>query len=491
MAALQWNKSMFYGDWLYDHKGMRQFYIEIQVKRISGADDALLEKCGIHTKYAWLSLMDGQPPAVQPVVLPSLARMPGPAMASRSRSSPGESASGSVGKAEGDESAVPAHAAAAPSTEVPASSVDKGKGKEIAEDAAAHDAHTSSTSSGPGSDRQEAAAASASAGQSSQQRAPLPNISTLALDSATPGPATAAAGSSDGAPRTGIPRSRPLPCTGSFDSLDQPSKSELSSDSTDESFEESEGEEDDDEDEGSVYLAEGADPFASIPSAHDTPAVSAADLHAHREAFDRSFKDKCEELERLVAFQDEPAAAARKRGSFMYAVRLVAIPDRGHVTNVFTGPPAADRTGTLLAQGGWVVPPLAERAAWRDQHQRAYRDRGARPGRYEGVPRPRVDCAVPVAFDWSGDQQPRYFGQPAPLWREPAEPCLEDVYWMVWQLLAGVQYLGFRPGTGFGVSRTDTAGNAAMLADCPFKSPSPEALYHAASYPRGDETKKN
>ncbi len=70
---------------------------------------------------------------------------------------------------------------------------------------------------------------------------------------------------------------------------------------------------------------------------------------------------------------------------------------------------------------------------------------------------------------------------PAPVWQEPTDPCLEDVYAMVWDMLAGQRYAGFRPGIGFGLTRAQSLlTNVSSTA--PFLSPSDEALYHAANH---------
>jgi hypothetical protein len=290
-------------------------------------------------------------------------------------------------------------------------------------------------------------------------------------------------------PRTGIPRTQPLPATGSFNSLEA-SQAEQEAAAQGEHAGAAHSSSEDDEatiDEGTIYLPDGADPFAHLAPAHETPVLSAADLHRHREEFDRRAREKREELADIYAFMKDPAFVERKNKSFIYTVRVVAVPDRGGVVNDFMGPRVDDRYGTHIAQGGWVVPPLEERVKWRDDHKRAYRNKSAKKGKYEGLPRAQIQNAMPMKFDWTGGVEPRYFGPAAPVWRELCDPCLEDIYWMVWQLLAGKQFLGFRAGGGFGRHRRDPAGDQPILAQCPFKSPSTEALYHAASYPRGRE----
>ncbi|KAK3305733.1 uncharacterized protein B0T15DRAFT_397980 [Chaetomium strumarium] len=279
------------------------------------------------------------------------------------------------------------------------------------------------------------------------------------------------------APRSGIPRSQALPTTGSFDSIEAAESEPADSPESTYSDE--------------IYLPEGVDPFETIIPAHRTRAISAADMARHREHWDQNTVAKRRELDEIFSFHEDPAFIERKQKSFVYAVRIIAIPDRGDIVNVFSGPPVENRYGTLIASGGWVVPPLEERVKWRDEHKRGYRNKAAKLGRYEGLPRPTVQHAMPMQFDWSGNLEPRYYGPAAPIWRELCEPCLEDIYWMVWQLMAGKCFLGFNPGAGFGVLRRDPEGDKKLLSECPFKSPSAEALHHAASYPRGDETKRN
>ncbi|KAK4131476.1 hypothetical protein BT67DRAFT_486121 [Trichocladium antarcticum] len=464
--AVSWNKSLFYGDWLYDPKGLRQFYVEIQVKRISGADDVLLEQCGISSRQVWLSLHDHQAPAIEPAPLPpGVAKSAVPAML----------AARGLSFAEIQEARL-VSLMPAPSLLVPKSSADKGNGNGKGKGKATTPAPEEAPAIVFGSASQPA----------TQQQRPLPSIDSVALAHATPGAAEAVP------PRTGIPRStyQHLPIAADFDPPSSPAcipeekeEEEQENDDDDDtdsglSTDESLDDDDDDDDDGD----------ADTPSARDTPILSAAEFHARRAAFDLAIQHTIGGIRKMYnAFENEPGFLRRKEQSFVYAVRVLAIPDRGNVVSDFAGPRSVDRYGTLLAQGGWVVPPRAERIA---RAASLYRGRAAPVGRYEGAPRPMADLAVPCRFDWSNELPPRYFGQPPPLWAEVSEPCLEDVYWMVWQLVAGRQFVGFQPGTGFGVGRPNTAGEAALLDNCPFKSPSAEAMYHAASYPRGDESKQ-
>jgi hypothetical protein len=435
---------MFFGDWLKDQNGFRQHYVEIQVKRISGADDKLFTDCKINPELVWLPLHDENAPTLEPVTVPPVV-----ATGARELPTPGQQGRQSIPEVEEVENV---GSAPGVSTQVPTSSVDKGKGKAVASHGQASVVKSANTGSA------------------------LPSIGNLALrkDGAAEDSSPSAGPS---APRSGIPRSQALPTTGSFDSIEAPEPERA--DSPDSAYSDE------------VYLPEGVDPFATIIPAHRTRHISAADMARHRAEWNRNTIAKRQELDRIFSFHQDPAFIERKQKSFIYAVRIIAIPDRGDIVNVFSGPPVENRYGTLIASGGWVVPPLEERIKWRDEHKRAYRNKAAKLGRYEGRPRPMVQHAMPMQFDWSGSQDQRYFGPAAPIWRELCEPCLEDIYWMAWQLVAGKCFLGFNPGTGFGVLRRDPEGDKKLLSECPFKSPSAEALYHAASYPRGNETKRN
>ncbi|GAB1317614.1 hypothetical protein MFIFM68171_07824 [Madurella fahalii] len=458
-----WNKSMFFGDWLKNSHSERQFFLEIQVKRISGADNELQEKCGIHSQYAWLSLHDDKVKGVDPIVFPPFHRQAIPAlMAARGLGIPGESGFGAVAEGGG-------FAAAPPSLQSSKSSADKGKGRAVADDEG-NDA--ASHGSGIDINYQEPATAGASSPR-------LPSIGHLALGSPNFSPAGLSSA------RTGIPRSQPLPQTDSFNSIGSPSQHGVANEPehSGSSYV---------EEESTVFFDNSNNPYIQPAPTHISPPGGRDDpvLGTQAQAIKQAIANKADELHSIFAFDLDQDFLERKSKSFIYVVRVVAIPDPGHVTNVFTGPAAPDRNGTLLGQGGWVVPPIEERIAWRDGHKRAYRNKGAKLGKYQGMPKSQVNRAMPIEFDWSNQSVPRYFGEALPVWREPVDPCLEDVYWMVWQLVSGKQYLGMRTGFGFGILRADTKGNQELLADCKFKSPSPEALYHAASYPRGDETKK-
>ncbi|KAL2194924.1 hypothetical protein P885DRAFT_70952 [Corynascus similis CBS 632.67] len=453
-----WNKLMFFGDWLNDQKGLRQFFFEIQIKRISGADEKLLEECGISPAFVWLPLHDEKAPAITPMVVPP--PVPRNQIPARALPVPGQIAGEPKPEVQHEE-----HAISTPTSppQVPAPLVDKGKCKALSTQTQSGSVHSAAP-----------IIVSSGSPQSQRKQTPLANVGNLALGQK---PATDAQypTAEAGAPRPDILRAQSLPSSGSLESLESPRSH--ATDTTYGSYEE----------EGTVYVADRVDPFDALAPAHATPAVSAADLHRHRLEYDRIAYAKREELNHIFSFMNDPVFMKRKKESFIYAVRIIAIPDSGRVVNDFTGPRVEDRYSTHIAQGGWVVPPLEERVRWREERKRAYRNKGAKPGKYEGLPYPQVQRAMPVKFDWSGGIEPRYYGPAPPLWREICDPCLEDVYWMVWQLLAGKQFLGFQPGTGFGKSRSHATGDVAILNQNPFKCPSTEALYHSASYPRKKE----
>ncbi|KXX82418.1 hypothetical protein MMYC01_201327 [Madurella mycetomatis] len=458
-----WNKSMFFGDWLNNSHGERQFFLEIQVKRISGADNELQEKCGIHSQYAWLPLHNDKAKGVDPAVFPPLRRQAIPAlMAVRSLGIPQEPGFSSVAEEEEPP-------AAPPSLQSLKSSADRSKGRAVP-----YNEGNDVISHGFGIDlnHQEPATVAASSPY-------IPSIGNLAL-----GPANGSAAGLSPA-RTVLPRSLPFPQTGGFNPIDSSSQNRVANEPGDSGSPYA--------DEGSVVFFDNINnPYIQPTPSYSTPAGARDDpvFQAQVLAVNQAITSKADELRDIFAFDLDRDFLERKAKSFIYAVRVVAIPDPGYVTNSFTGPAAPDRNGTLLAQGGWVVPPIEERAACRASHKRAYRNKGAKSGKYEGPLKPEVNRAMPIEFDWSNQSTPRYFGEALPIWREPVDPCLEDVYWMVSQLLSGKQFAGMRTGFGFGIPRTSIEGDEQLLAECRFKSPSPETVYHAASYPRGNESKK-
>jgi hypothetical protein len=457
---------MFFGDWLSNERGLRQFFLEIQVKRISGADDRLLESFGISSKHAWMSLHDPEHPGIEPVAYVPLFPATGrPLPTPRALPAPRPKTDETLPTVEQKEHASPA----------PASSAAMGKPKAVAPQAQATD------------DRRPVIVSSGSA-QSPEKRTPLPNMTNLSIRQ------QAAADTSPSSPATdsNLPLRLRAAAETSISSPAGPSTQPTATAESDEAAPQSSST--DSASEGSIYLAEGENPFDTlIPAQHQAPASSTSEPHHHYEedTYERLNSAKRSELARVFAFTEDARYQARKSNSFMYLVRVVAVPDRNDVGNVFTGPPVRHRYGTVLGTGGWVAPPVEDRERWREARGRAvYQGKEARPGRYEGLPAPTAQNAMPMRFDWSGDIYGRYYGPPAPVWRELCEPTLEDVYWMVWQLLAGRQFVGFPEGFGFGVPRHEARGDQVLLAECPFRSPSPEALYHAASYPRGRETEE-
>ncbi|KAK0625336.1 hypothetical protein B0T17DRAFT_508333 [Bombardia bombarda] len=162
---------------------------------------------------------------------------------------------------------------------------------------------------------------------------------------------------------------------------------------------------------------------------------------------------------------------ARKLASSVFLVRLVGITNkRQRNTNWFNGPRPARRKGTLLGLGGWVVPPLEERIKWHAANN------GCEHVLEPEAPKSQKCRAASVIFDSTIDGPLCYDGKPAPIWRELADPCLEDVYWMTWQLISGKRFDAFRPGSGFGIKRRDASGDRDLLDQCPFQSPSSEVM---------------
>lgn len=199
------------------------------------------------------------------------------------------------------------------------------------------------------------------------------------------------------------------------------------------------------------------------------------------------------EAEKAPASDEAAAAAAaakaaaaegeRIKKSWVYIVRAIAIPaPPGSYFNAFTGPPIPDRRYTLLGEGGWVVPPLEEREALRKKRADEYA-----PLKQPGYKRTRLHSdvaapAVPDRSDWLPG--PISFGSDPEVWLEVADPCKEDVYWLIWNLLAGKQYRGFRCGVGFGLNRDDPGTDEfrRLVAEKnPFTSPSMAARTHSAN----------
>lgn len=182
-----------------------------------------------------------------------------------------------------------------------------------------------------------------------------------------------------------------------------------------------------------------------------------------------------------------PVAAASKEArlakSDIYIVRVVAIPaPPGSYQNTFKGPRDEHRHYTLLAQGGWIAPPMEERLRHREHNAEKYA-----PYFSPAYKKPRVypdAAAVAISDPIGAILPPTAFGDPAEIWMEVAEPTKEDVFWMAFQLVSGRVYKGHRLGGGFGQVRHELREEEreATLAMCPFSSPSPAAINHSANY---------
>lgn len=204
---------------------------------------------------------------------------------------------------------------------------------------------------------------------------------------------------------------------------------------------------------------------------------SASDVATIRLAHRRELRKRYDALENLVPNTRDWGMRAKE--SFVYLVKVVAFqrPERGGQVNTFTGPAVKDRVGTLLGMGGWVAPPMEDRLAYWTPKKLKHR----KPAKnYAGLPVPAVQRAMPVQADRTDLAPPGMRGDFPPLWMELSDPTLEDVYWMVWQMLAGKQFIGMRAGAGFGIDRKDEEVTR-NLALNPFKSPSPEAVYHSSN----------
>ncbi|KAH6615704.1 hypothetical protein B0J18DRAFT_373583 [Chaetomium sp. MPI-SDFR-AT-0129] len=478
--TLTWNKTMFFGDWLNDDRGFRQYFMEIQIKRISGDDPTLLEQCGISSNYVWLPMHDEHAPAITALVCPPANPRPpvlvapgAPIIPHRQLPDPTQ-----IARAGGPsrQQVIPPPVSDRATTPQPGSPPNE------TQDQSETQSQPTAQDKGKGKAPRITAAEFA---QSLKKRTPLPSLSNFAQrvanwDMSSSSSSSAVAGPSNPpsgtfrppiAPPPGIPRSPTS--TLSADASSETSEDAYHNDET-----------------HLTYTTHPVNSFDAVIPAHHAPAQSAADMSRHREEYDRAAYAKRLELDRIFSFLREPTFAARMSKSYIYAVRVVAFPDRGGSINNFTGPSVEARQGSIMALGGWVVPPMEERIKHREENPGAYpAHKAAVPGTYAGPPKPQVQNAMPAQFDWSAGLEPRYFGPVAPVWKEVCEPSLEDIYWLVWQLLSGKQFLGFQPGVGFGKSRLRASGDLELLHQCPFTSPSEESQYQAASYPRGKETK--
>jgi len=205
-----------------------------------------------------------------------------------------------------------------------------------------------------------------------------------------------------------------------------------------------------------------------------------------RVLFRRDLSVRYDHLESFVP--SDPQFSERVNNSFVYVVKVmgIPIPVKGHV-NTFTGPEAAKRVATLLGMGGWIVPSMEERVAFWAGKGRKHHPKPAK--KYEGLPKPAVQRALPAGRDRTDVAPPGIIGDFLPLWMELCDPTLEDVYWMVWQLFAGKKYIGVRCGGGFGLYRHGEEVVANQGRN-PFKSPSPESIYHTANWKLDDSDEK-
>ena len=146
-----------------------------------------------------------------------------------------------------------------------------------------------------------------------------------------------------------------------------------------------------------------------------------------------------------------------------------------------TGPYPTDCDGgSLWFMGGWVAPPKEDRIARRAEYSGDYTDHldPAWVPQYKySYPGSRI--AEDASFTGPTLSEK---GFQAPRWDEVCDPTLEDVYWLVWQLIAGKRYVGFRPGMGAGGTRRGIT-NSGSLTRCPFESPSAESLKDSANRP--------
>ena len=391
----QYTKILFFGDWLSHPSGELDCFVEIHVKRISGADTILLDCCGINRDWAFLPLLD--------IVCDS---------------------SGCVGLADAQNNITTKALSRIEKGELPRSPCRDMSAFAEPTESALHPipSHSSSEPRMPGSFPRSSAS---SITNTDPVRATGLGFNT-ASHTVRPNDDTSGGRS----PGSGLSRHRPGNAASS-----------------------------------SFPLGEGRSPVA---------------------------QELIHRLERLDAVAPhDPDFDKRVENSFIYAVKIVGIPrnEQGNM-NMFSGPPSSCRDATLLGMGGWVVPPEDERLAYHRSHKKEFYNKI--DDDYGGLPKIHVQRAMPTKPDRTdtvpanpmGDQFP-------PLWMEMSEPTLEDVYWMVWRLLEGQRFVGFRCGAGFGYGHGRTAAAAATthrLPLIPFKSPSPEAMYHSANlFGRGME----
>ncbi|KAK3484700.1 uncharacterized protein B0T23DRAFT_57877 [Neurospora hispaniola] len=524
-SKLEWGKTLFFGDWLYADNGQRQYYMEIQIKHVSGDDDTVIRNLGMNPNEVWigmgcakdtpapggdkrsLSSNSSKMSAVQPkkLLLSSLAG---------THSGFPRSPSEERGSEELEDIATLALAKMSRHRPLPTTPTNTSS--------SAHNNHGDATPKTVhvGSEDIDLCSPTATVNSPSDSRWTPLNLSSRIAATSKSEQDVAAGPSTDQAPPsprpafaqlfgsrspqldsnrpigTGIPRSKPLvPHSTSFDSIDDEGDITMSDDNVGETGDNGGGETYEGDTTQSEIVIPGT-PSRS-PSPPSSPVKYSPDSDQHQmaesstskenqisrdthQSLRDSFTPGHNTLNRLCTPELNGSFAARKKRSSIYTVRVVAFStEESQNENGFSGPPSSQRHATLLGHGGWVCPPFEERVAkW-------MADYGHLPLSCSAIPEhekkqhnnpPQTRCrALPVMFDSSVDDPPRYYGEPAPVWWELGDPCLEDVYWMVWQLLSGKQFIGFKRGTGFGFPRTHTSGDDALLERCPFKSPSGEA----------------
>ncbi|KAH8888605.1 hypothetical protein GQ53DRAFT_808411 [Thozetella sp. PMI_491] len=200
----------------------------------------------------------------------------------------------------------------------------------------------------------------------------------------------------------------------------------------------------------------------------------AVEVSSHRELVSRFLGP----APKLVSIPTDKEFVERCDKSCVYAVRVIAV-EVADACNEFSGPPLSQRAASLWCSGGWLAPPLEERAAQCNALPTKYDP--FRNGKYKPLPLKCHHVAQEVIMDGSfAGPVLNEGGHPAPVWCEPTEPCLEDVYSLVWDMMSGKRYAGFRPGIGFGLTRAQTL-KTDLASASPFTSPSSEALYLAAN----------
>ncbi|KAJ4383752.1 hypothetical protein N0V85_008423 [Neurospora sp. IMI 360204] len=524
-SKLEWGKTMFFGDWLYTDNGQREYYMEIQIKHISGDDDEVIRNLGMNPNEVWigmglvkdipgqggdkrsLSSNSSKVSAIQPkkLLLSSLAgthsgfpRSPSEerdneelediatlALTNMSRRRPlpttPTNTSSSASNNQGDTTPKTVHVGSEdidlrdPTAAVNSPSSSRWTPLNLSGRMAATSKSEQDVAAGPSTDQ--------------APPSPRPGFA-LRFGSRSPQP------DSDRPVGTGIPRSKPLvPHSTSFDSIDDEGDTIMSDDIVGEAGDNCGGETYEGDTTQSEIVIPGtpsrspSPPSSPIKYSPDSDKDQIAEFSISKENQNprdtrHSLRDSLtpghDTLNRHCTPDLDGSFAARKKRSSIYTVRVVAFStEHSQNENGFSGPPSSQRHATLLGHGGWVCPPFEERVAkWMTEN-------GHLPLSCSAIPEhekkqhsnpPQTLCrALPVRFDWSVDDPPRYYGEPAPVWWELGDPCLEDVYWMVWQMLSGKQFIGFKRGTGFGFPRTHTSGDDALLERCPFKSPSGEA----------------